>query len=99
MNVKTTLSAFILCAAISAPFCSAWAESSAPTEMSCKEFINLNPKAMSPVAFWALNKDIDFKGGDFVDMNQVNTLYIPKLTRQCKTNPNMKVVDAVKNAD
>lgn len=36
-----------------------------PKGMSCQEFVDLNPQTMAPVAFWVLNEDEDFKGGDY----------------------------------
>ncbi len=44
-----------------------------PKGMSCQEFIDLNPQTMAPVAFWVLNEDEDFKGGDYVDYNETVT--------------------------
>ncbi len=41
-----------------------------PKGMSCQEFVDLNPQTMAPVAFWVLNEDEDFKGGDYVDFQE-----------------------------
>ncbi len=42
-----------------------------PKGMSCREFVDLNPQTMAPVAFWVLNEDEDFKGGDYVDFEKL----------------------------
>lgn len=60
-------------------------------DMSCKEFVDLNPKAMTPVAFWVLNRDTDFKGGDYVDWNEVDEISVPKLVKICNQKPESKL--------
>jgi len=62
-----------------------------PQEMTCKEFVDMNPKAMTPVAFWIINKDTQFKGGDYVDWNEVDTISVPRLIKICKSNPETKL--------
>ena len=64
-----------------------------PQNMTCKEFVNLNPKAMTPVAFWMLNKDTDYKGGDYADWNEVETVAVPQVMEVCKQHPQKKVMD------
>ena len=58
-----------------------------PKGMSCQEFIDLNPQTMAPVAFWVLNEDEDFKGGDFVDYNETITTAGPLTVELCKKHP------------
>mgnify|MGYP003613046776 FL=1 len=58
-----------------------------PKGMNCQEFIDLNPQTMAPVAFWVLNEDEDFKGGDFVDYNETITTAVPLTIEMCKKNP------------
>ena len=48
-----------------------------PKGMSCQEFVDLNPQTMAPVAFWVLNEDEDFKGGDYVDFQETETTAVP----------------------
>lgn len=43
----------------------AHAADNSPDKMTCQEFINLNPKAMLPVAWWMLNEETVYKGGGF----------------------------------
>ncbi|QPR29865.1 acid-activated periplasmic chaperone HdeB [Edwardsiella hoshinae] len=64
-----------------------------PQQMTCKEFVNLNPKAMTPVAFWVINKDTDYRGGDYVDWREVETVSLPKVLKVCKQHPQQKLVD------
>lgn len=71
-----------------------------PKNMSCQEFIDLNPQTMAPVAFWMLNKDVDFKGGDYVDFNETETTAVPLTLEICKKNPHSPlkdIKDTVKN--
>ncbi|CNI33844.1 acid-resistance protein [Yersinia thracica] len=68
-----------------------FASSTTPTEMTCKEFLDLNPKSMTPVAFWILNEDTQYKKGDNVDFQEVDTVYTPKVIDICKKWPDKKV--------
>lgn len=71
-----------------------------PKNMNCQEFIDLNPQTMAPVAFWMLNKDVDFKGGDYVDFNETETTAVPLTLEICKKNPHSPlkdIKDTVKN--
>ncbi|MBV8044452.1 acid-activated periplasmic chaperone HdeB [Pluralibacter sp.] len=58
-----------------------------PKNMNCQEFIDLNPQTMAPVAFWMLNEDEDFKGGDYVDFNETETTAVPLTIELCKKHP------------
>ncbi|ADO47327.1 acid-resistance protein [[Enterobacter] lignolyticus SCF1] len=58
-----------------------------PKNMNCQEFIDLNPQTMAPVAFWMLNEDEDFKGGDYVDFHETETTAVPLTIELCKKNP------------
>ncbi|HGA9804968.1 TPA: acid-activated periplasmic chaperone HdeB, partial [Salmonella enterica subsp. enterica serovar Virchow] len=55
-----------------------------PKGMSCQEFVDLNPQTMAPVAFWVLNEDEDFKGGDYVDFQETETTAVPLAVELCK---------------
>ncbi len=35
----------------------------------------MNPKSMTPVAFWVVNRNTDFSGGDYVDWHEVETRF------------------------
>lgn len=61
--------------------------------MTCQEFINLNPKAMLPVAFWMLNDKTTYKGGDTVDLQETNNIAIPQVIDLCKKHPQNKLYD------
>ncbi|HCB1821152.1 acid-activated periplasmic chaperone HdeB [Citrobacter amalonaticus] len=58
-----------------------------PKNMSCQEFIDLNPQTMAPVAFWVLNEDEDFKGGDYVTFDETVTTAVPLTVEICKKHP------------
>ena len=62
-----------------------------PQDMTCKEFVDMNPKAMRPVAFWIISKDTQFKGGDYVDWHEVDTTSVPLLIKICKSKPESKL--------
>lgn len=74
-----------------------FASSTTPAEMTCKEFLDLNPKSMTPVAFWILNQDTQYKKGDNVDFQEVDTIYTPKIIDICKKSPEKKVSDVKKD--
>lgn len=62
-----------------------------PDKMTCQEFINLNPKAMLPVAWWMLNEETVYKGGDSVSLNETDLTSIPQVIEYCKRNPQSKL--------
>ncbi|HAU4327514.1 TPA: acid-activated periplasmic chaperone HdeB, partial [Citrobacter freundii] len=63
------------------------AADNSPDKMTCQEFINLNPKAMLPVAWWMLNEETVYKGGDSVSLNETDLTSIPQVIEYCKRNP------------
>lgn len=70
-----------------------------PKNMNCQQFIDLNPQTMAPVAFWVLNEDEDFKGGDFVDFQETETTAVPLVIDLCKKHPESeltKIKDEIK---
>lgn len=70
-----------------------FASSTTPKDMTCKEFLDLNPKSMTPVAFWILNEDAEYKKGDNVDFQEIDTIYTPKVIDICKKSPDKKMSD------
>jgi len=62
-----------------------------PSNMTCQEFLDMNPKSYTPIAFWVLNKDTDFKGGDYVDWHETETIATPKAVELCKKKPTRKL--------
>ena len=48
-------------------------EETTPQNMTCQEFMDMNPKSMTPVAFWVVNRNTDFSGGDYVDWHEVES--------------------------
>lgn len=95
---RVTLFAALACATVNLAHA---ATDTTPQQMTCKEFINLNPKAMTPVAFWLINKDTDYRGGDYVDWSEVETFSVPKVLESCKQHPQQKLrdlKDAMKSA-
>ncbi|WP_024202975.1 acid-activated periplasmic chaperone HdeB, partial [Escherichia coli] len=57
------------------------------TLVTSQEFIDLNPKAMTPVAWWMLHEETVYKGGDTVTLNETDLTQIPKVIEYCKKNP------------
>lgn len=70
-----------------------------PTDMTCKEFLDLNPKSMTPVAFWILNKDTKYKEGDSIDFQEIDTVYTPKIIDICKKSPDKKITNMKKDIE
>lgn len=66
---------------------SALASSTMPEKMKCEEFINLNPKAMLPVAWWMLHEKTIYKGGDSVSLQESDVTRVPEIIEYCKKNP------------
>ncbi|MFF6013474.1 acid-activated periplasmic chaperone HdeB [Rahnella sp. R3(2024)] len=87
---KSLLSIAVLCASVNIASAKTLSENISEN-MTCKEFVDTNPKAMTPVAFWMINKNTDFKGGDYVDWHEVDTISVPLLIKICKENPQSKL--------
>ena len=62
-------------------------EETTPQNMTCQEFMDMNPKSMTPVAFWVVNRNTDFSGGDYVDWHEVETVSVPKMLQECHKSP------------
>lgn len=67
------------------------AEKVTPENMTCLEFINLNPQAMLPVAWWMKHQETIYKGGDTVSLSETDTTSIPQLLEICKQHPQEKL--------
>ena len=94
MNIKVSISIIIAAAALSTSINSAFAEQeTTPQNMTCQEFMDMNPKSMTPVAFWVVNRNTDFSGGDYVDWHEVETVSVPKMLQECHKNPAAKLGD------
>ncbi|MBB1202477.1 acid-activated periplasmic chaperone HdeB [Enterobacteriaceae bacterium 89] len=72
---------------------SAIAADKTPKDMTCQEFISLNPQLMSPVAYWVYNDDEQFKGGDYVSLQETDTIAVPLTLKLCKDKPQSKIKD------
>ncbi|CFQ44622.1 MULTISPECIES: acid-activated periplasmic chaperone HdeB [Yersinia] len=62
-----------------------------PSDMTCKEFLDLNPKSLTPVVYWVLNDDTQYKHGDYVDLHETDTIVTPKVVEVCKKSPESKL--------
>jgi acid stress chaperone HdeB len=92
MNLKVSLSIIIAAAAMATTINSAFAEQeTTPQNMTCREFMDMNPKSMTPIAFWVVNRNTDFKGGDYVHWKEVETVAVPKIFKQCQKTPTAKL--------
>ena len=55
--------------------------------------------SQAPVAFWVLNEDEDFKGGDYVTFDETVTTAVPLTVEICKKHPQSeltKIKDEIK---
>lgn len=91
MKNRLKTSAILLSTALLFSATAAQAEENTPENMTCAEFINLNPKAMSPVALWMLQDKTVYRGGDTVSLNETTTVGVPQLIQFCKEKPQEKV--------
>ncbi|VXD08656.1 acid-resistance protein [Enterobacterales bacterium 8AC] len=64
-----------------------------PSDMTCKEFLDLNPKSMTPVVYWVMNDDTRYKGGDYVDLHETGSVVTPKVVEACHQTPDRKFSD------
>jgi acid stress chaperone HdeB len=103
--MKKTVHVMLFTATVLALTCAAQAKtvnanaSNDPNAMTCQEYIDMNPKAMTPVAFWVVNKDTHYKDGDYVDLEDVETVSAPLLLNICHAKPESKLtqwIDKIK---
>ncbi|WNN42451.1 MULTISPECIES: HdeA/HdeB family chaperone [Winslowiella] len=64
-----------------------------PEDMKCDEFVNLNPKAMAPVAFWMLSDKTTYKGGDTVSLKEKVNVSVPQIVDFCEKNKEKPVYE------
>ncbi|WP_435952114.1 acid-activated periplasmic chaperone HdeB [Dryocola sp. BD626] len=92
MNIKKAVALIIASVAVGASINTAFAlQETTPQNMTCQEFIDMNPRTMTPIAFWVVNKNTDFKGGDYVDWHEVETVSVPQMVKECHQNPKAKL--------
>ncbi|MGG4607594.1 HdeA/HdeB family chaperone [Providencia sp. Me31A] len=60
---------------------------STPENMTCKEYVDLNPKSWAPVALWVTSQDTQFKNGDWVALSEQSVAEAPLIIEFCKKNP------------
>ncbi|HEY2455309.1 MAG TPA: acid-activated periplasmic chaperone HdeB [Scandinavium sp.] len=83
--------AIIATALLSTCTLSAVAAEKPAKDMTCQEFVDLNPQTMSPVAFWVFNDDQEMKGGDYVSLQETDTIAVPLTLKLCKDKPQSKI--------
>ncbi|ECE2104595.1 acid-resistance protein [Salmonella enterica subsp. enterica serovar Newport] len=66
-----------------------------PGDITCREFIRMNPKARAPVIFWVINRNSDLKEGSFVDWREVETTMVPKMIKQCHQTPQSTLAELI----
>ncbi|CNI06380.1 acid-activated periplasmic chaperone HdeB [Yersinia ruckeri] len=86
---NVSLTALLLCTATAA-FAATPATSTTPKDMTCQEFLDLNPKSATPVVFWVLNDGTQYKN---VDFQETDTVVTPKVFELCKKSPEKKLSD------
>ncbi|MGL5954845.1 10K-L protein [Providencia rustigianii] len=60
---------------------------STPENMTCKEYVDLNPKSWAPVALWVTSQDTQFKSGDWVALSEQSVAEAPLILEFCKKKP------------
>ncbi len=91
MNISSLRKAFIFMGAVAALSLvnaqSALAANESAKDMTCQEFIDLNPKAMTPVAWWMLHEEKVYKGGEKGNLKEKEITQRPKVIEEGKKNP------------
>ncbi|HDL8054381.1 acid-activated periplasmic chaperone HdeB [Yersinia enterocolitica] len=85
------LTGLLLSAAATSFAATTSATATTPSDMTCKEFLDLNPKSFTPVVYWVLNDDTQYKKGDYVDLHETDTIVTPKVVEVCKKSPESKL--------
>ncbi|EMT6575921.1 TPA: ABC transporter substrate-binding protein [Providencia rettgeri] len=58
-----------------------------PENMTCQQFINLDPQSWAPIALWVTNQETQFKGGDYVALTEQSIAEAPQIVEFCKKKP------------
>ncbi|HHR6442871.1 TPA: HdeA/HdeB family chaperone [Providencia alcalifaciens] len=66
-----------------------------PENMTCQEYIDLNPQSLAPVALWAISQKTNFKGGDFVSLSEQSIAEVPLIITYCKSHPYHSLKDYI----
>ncbi|MGL5006292.1 MAG: HdeA/HdeB family chaperone [Plesiomonas sp.] len=61
-----------------------------PQDMTCQDFLLLNPQAQTPMTFWVANSNTHYKNGDYVDAQVVGSI-TPMIIQECQKNPQQKI--------
>lgn len=85
---KFLISAFMIASsALSFNALAADKMASTPENMTCKEYVDLNPKSWAPVALWVTSQGTEFKGGDWGTLSEQSVAEAPLIVEFCKKNP------------
>ncbi|QLY70620.1 ABC transporter substrate-binding protein [Citrobacter freundii] len=98
MNIKWVISVIIFLVSFSASMSRALATETAevaPQNMTCKEFVNLNPKYMAAIAFVVVNENSDLNSDNYVSLYEVETVSVPKMIKQCHQTPSAKLGELI----
>ncbi|WP_422526935.1 HdeA/HdeB family chaperone [Serratia fonticola] len=57
-----------------------------PNDMTCQEFLDLNPKPMTPVVYWVMSDDTRYKDGDYVDLHETGSVVTSKVVKACNVD-------------
>lgn len=68
-----------------------------PSDMTCQEYIDLQPEYRPSIAFWLANRDNNFTGPNYVSMQTAITVWEPELLKKCKKNKNQKLGDIIEH--
>lgn len=100
MNIKMIVSAVMLMTFVMAPMSRAFATQgteAAPQDMTCKEFVDMSHQYKTAIAFVIVNKNSDFKGDDYVPLQEVETVAVPKMINLCHQRPDTKLGELAVN--
>uniref|UniRef100_UPI003D15487A HdeA/HdeB family chaperone n=1 Tax=Citrobacter freundii TaxID=546 RepID=UPI003D15487A len=98
MNIKVVVSAVIFMVSFLVSMSRALATDTtevAPQDMTCKEFVNLNPKYMAAIAFVVVNENSDLNADNYVSLHEVETVSVPKMIKQCHQTPSAKLGELI----
>lgn len=87
MNRMLISACVIVTSALSFSTFAAEKTTSTPESMTCKEYVDLNPKSWAPVALWVTSKDTQFKSGDWVAQSEQSIAEAPLILEFCKKKP------------
>ncbi|STT24764.1 acid-resistance protein [Klebsiella pneumoniae] len=73
-------------------------EETTPQNMTCQEFMDMNPKSMTPVAFWVVNRNTDFSAATMLTGMKSRPFRYRKCCRSATRTPPLNLAISARSS-